>query len=335
MVSQLLRHGLDGDPVIATLTDGQEALWLLLWCVAGGMIGLWTHSFWRFVLVGAGGLLHLGLVTYIALLHSWWIPSVPPALAWLGTTALVTAYVAHLETAQRLLLMQLFSRHVSPEVAEEIWEQREQFFEGGRLRPQQLIATVVFTDLVGSTTVAEKLTQAALMDWLNMYMNAMAQQVIIHGGIIDKYMGDAIMALFGVPLARNTETEIGRDAVRAVECAIAMERTLKELNRAWQEQQAPMIGMRLGIYTGPLVAGSLGGTQRLEYTVIGDTVVTASRLESVDKHLFVPDHLEHPCRIFIGETTRRYLGDRFQTRRVGEVRLKGQDRVTPIYHVIG
>jgi adenylate cyclase len=231
--------------------------------------------------------------------------------------------------------MQLFSRHVSPEVAEEIWEQREQFFESGRLRPQQLIATVVFTDLVGSTTVAEKLTPAALMDWLNMYMNAMAQQVIIHGGIIDKYMGDAIMALFGVPLARSTEAEIGRDAVRAVECAVAMERTLKELNRAWQEQQAPMIGMRLGIYTGPLVAGSLGGTQRLEYTVIGDTVVTASRLESVDKHLFVPDHLEHPCRIFIGETTRRYLGDRFQTRRVGEVRLKGQDRVTPIYQVIG
>jgi hypothetical protein len=90
------------------------------------------------------------------------------------------------------------------------------------------------------------------MDWLNEYMEAMAQQVIDHGGVIDKYIGDSIMAIFGVPLPRKTNAEISRDAVNAVNCALAMERTLLQLNSRWREQRLPTIGMRIGIFTGPL-----------------------------------------------------------------------------------
>ncbi len=100
------------------------------------------------------------------------------------------------------MLMQLFSRHVSKEVAETIWLQREQFLDGGRPRPQRLVVTALFTDLTGFTTVSEKHPPEVLMEWLNEYMDAMARQVSRHGGVIRQYAGDSVVALFGVPVPR-------------------------------------------------------------------------------------------------------------------------------------
>jgi adenylate cyclase len=158
--------------------------------------------------------------------------------------------------------------------------------------------------------------------------------VIEHGGVIDKYIGDSIMAIFGVPVPRTTEAEISQDAVNAVKCALAMERSLIELNNRWREQQLPTIGMRIGIFTGPLVAGCLGSVQRLEYTVIGDTVNTASRLESFEKDFFALDCLNSPCRIIIGEATLRRLGPQFKTQRIGEVSLKGKNQKMTVHCVV-
>jgi adenylate cyclase len=336
IVSQLLRFALDGDSPIATVSDGLEAAWILLWSMLGGAVGIGVRSPWRFSLSAAGGLLLLGLADYFAFVTGWWIPLVPPAMAWLGSAALVTAYMSNQEKQQRTLLMQLFSKYVpNEEVAEIIWQQRDQLLDGGRLRPQNLTATVLFTDLMGFTAVAEKRDPQGVMDWLNAYMEAMAQRVIEHGGVIDKYIGDSIMAIFGVPLPRTTEAEISRDALNAVNCALDMEKTLIQLNDRWREQDLPTIGMRIGIFTGPLVAGSLGSVQRLEYTVVGDTVNTASRLEGFDKELFAPDYLSRPCRIIIGEATLCRLGDQFEAQKVGEASLKGKDQKITVYCVSG
>jgi adenylate cyclase len=198
-----------------------------------------------------------------------------------------------------------------------------------------MIVSVFFTDLVGFTTVSEKVEPQELVSWLSEYMEAMTPHVMDHQGVVLRYIGDAIMAIFGVPLARTTEAEIRQDAAHAVQCALAMEQTLRQLNQRWHERQLPMIGMRIGIFTGPVVAGSIGSVQRLEYNVYGDTVNTASRLESYDKQSFIPDFLHAPCRILIGEVTLRYLDDQYLTQRVGEVTLKGKEQKVTVYRVLG
>lgn len=259
---------------------------------------------------------------------------VPPALAWLPAATLTSVYMQHQEKEQRTLLMHLFSRHVSQEVAETVWREREHFLEHGRLRSQRLVASVFFTDLANFTTVSEQISPQALMDWLNEYMEAMFKHVAEYNGVINKYIGDSIMALFGAPLTRASEAEIKQDAINAVNCALAMNHTLKQLNQEWAEQGKPTIAMRVGIHTGPLIAGSLGSLERLEYTVIGDTVNTAARLESFDKTVHTPDPKHMPCRILVGETTAEYLDDLFQLEYVAEVQLKGKMETTKMYHVM-
>jgi adenylate cyclase len=334
IVSQLLRFGLDGAPVIKSGNEASERLWILLWSVLGGMIGLQLRSLGRFILAAASGLVILGGASYGALAYgATWIPLVPPAFAWFGSASVVTAYRSTQEKKQRSLMMQLFSRHLSKEIAEEVWKERDQFLDGRRPRPQRLTATVLFSDLVGFTSISEKLSPSALMEWLNHYMEAMSEVVIRHGGVINKYIGDSIMAVFGVPVARKDEGEIARDAENAVRCALAMEQRLVEMNSAWEAQGHPTIGMRIGIFTGPLVAGSLGGKERLEYTVIGDTVNTASRLEGYAKEGVEGVPLEGSCRILIGESTHQYLQKGFVTHRIGEVSLKGKDHKIHVYRV--
>ncbi len=335
IVSQLLRAALEGAAPMATPTKWQEVMWTLLWSGMGGVLGLRVRSPWRFSLAAGGGLMGLGLFDFLAFGKGWWLPLVPPALAWVTSAAVVTAYVSYRETVDRATLMQLFSRHVSKEVAETIWRDRDQFLDGERPRPQRVTATVFFTDLTGFTTVAEQHAPEVLMDWLNEYMDAMAQQISQHGGVIRQYAGDSIVVIFGVPVARRSDAEIRQDAVNAVNCALAMQATLRELNRRWRAQHRPTTGMRIGMFTGPVVAGILGSAARSEYVVVGDTVNTASRLESFDKAIFPPDPVNNPCRILIGDTTRGCLGDQFLTERVGDVSLKGKEHPVGIYRVIG
>jgi adenylate cyclase len=334
ITNQLIRLGLGSAAPVKTIKEWQEGIWIMLWSAIGALTGFKVRSPWKFSFAVASGLLAIGFFDFAVFNRGWWLPLVPPALAWFIAAVAITAYLSYQETVQRAALMQLFSRHVSKEVADGIWRDREQFLDGHRPRPQQLVATVLFTDLVGFTSVSEKLRPEELMDWLNECMEPMARLVSVHGGVIEQYSGDAIVAVFGVPIARKNEEEINQDAINAVNCALAMEAVLRDLNRRWLEQNRPTTAMRIGIYTGPMVAGSLGGADRLEYVVIGDTVNIASRLESFDKDLFARS-LSSPCRILIGEATLSRLGQRFLTERVGQVSLKGKEEKIHVYRIVG
>jgi adenylate cyclase len=230
--------------------------------------------------------------------------------------------------------MQLFSKQVSPDIAHAIWEQRDAFLAGERPRSQKLTATVLFTDLEGFSTTSEGLDPARLMDWLNEYMETMAGAIMAHHGVVEKYIGDAIMAVFGVPLPRATAEQIREDACNAVRCALAMEQGMEKLNTHWKARGLPVSGMRVGIHTGELVAGSLGSSDRQEYTVIGDAVNTASRLESFDKTWVDPDRSASRCRILISEATWALLGGQFNTKRVGTMLLRNKSEAVTIYSVV-
>ena len=335
IVSQLLRIGLDGVAPMGSLADWQETGWILLWSGLGGLVGFAIRSPWKLALTGMGCLLALGGLDLASFVGRWWLPLVPPALAWVGSAALATGYVSYREMVDRSNLMSLFSRHVSKEVAETIWRERDQFLDGGRPRSQRLVATMLFTDIAGYTPVAERLSPEELMEWLNTFMDGMTRQVTAHRGVVRQYAGDAIVVAFGVPAPRKTEEEIAQDAVNAVSCALAMGQTLSDLNRRWRADGLPTSGMRIGIFTGPVVGGTLGSAERSEYLVVGDAVNTAARLESLDKDLFAPDPDEYPCRILIGDTTLAYLGNHFETEYVANLALKGKQQKVDVYRVIG
>lgn len=334
VASQLLRLASGEARPIAIPPPWAAALWVLAWSATGSFAGIAIRAPWRFALAVLVGLAALTLVCLALFARAWWLPVVPAAAAWCASAAVAAAYSAYSEARQRGALMRLFSSSVSREIAESIWQRREEFLDGGRPRSERLVVTVLFTDLTGFTTVSERLGPEALMDWLNEYMQAMAGLVSRHGGVIRQYAGDSIVALFGVPFPRRGEAEIARDAVNAVECALAMEATLRALNRTWAAQGRPSAGMRIGIFTGAAVAGTLGSAERSEYVVVGDTVNTASRLESFDKQLFPPDPGGRACRILIGESTCMHLGHRFVTERVGDVLLRGKDQPVGVYRVL-
>ena len=334
-VSQLLRIATKGERPLWSPPRWMSWMWILLWAGLGAFLGVRTLKPLSLTAAVGLGLIVIVATAYVAFLKGWLWPVLPPWLAWLGATGFLVAYHSYRESAERGMLMRLFSQHVSKEVAEDIWRDREQFAGGGRPRPRRLVVTALFTDLTGFTTVSERVGPEALMDWLNEYMGALAPEISRHGGIIRQYAGDSIVAMFGVPVPRNTEAEIARDAVNAVRCALAMEHRLLELNQVWQAAGRPVTGMRVGIVTGEAVSGTLGSTDRWEYVVVGDTLNTASRLESFDKDIYPPDPLVRPCRTLIGDSTHAYVADVFDTEWVAEARLKGKQQLVAIYRVLG
>jgi adenylate cyclase len=331
-VSQLVRHGLGESRHLRVLPDWQEALLVLLFAVLGCTLGIRLRGVFVSVLSALCGLAMVWLLGALSFRAGCWIPIVSPAIAWVSAGGIVTAWSSNREKTQRNLLMQLFSRHVSTEVADQIWRERNEFLAGGRPRARRLVATVLFLDMKGYTPQAEKMDPERLMDWVNRFMELMAQKVADCGGIVDDYFGDGLKANFGPPFPRTSEAEIAEDAQRAVRCGLAMEEALHSLNAQYRRRGFPPVTMRVGIHTGPVVAGSMGSASRLKYTVVGDVVVTAQRLESLNpvEH----DFDAHPCRILISGQTQTYLDQSFQVDALGQFSLKGKAEQVTVYRVL-
>ncbi len=338
VVDQLLRSARGITKPLQVLPHWQEVMGVIIVSLLGSFVGLGggrrpvlgTTALVGTVLLGLALLLLVGFAAFKA---GWWVPMAPSMLAWLGSAGLLTAWASGRESAQREQLMGIFARHVSPHVAEEIWQRRREFLAAGRPRPQRLQATVLFVDMRGYTARAETMDPAALMDWVGAFMARMAEEISQHGGVVDDYFGDGIKANFGVPVPRVDEGEVDEDARRAARAALSMVHALDELNASYRERGAPECAMRIGIDTGPVVAGSLGAADRLKYTVVGDVVVTAQRLEATDA---VPhDFAAEPCRILASEATCRRLGDEFKTEPLEPVALKGRAEPVALRRLVG
>ncbi len=333
IASQLVRLGLGESRAIGFLAEWQEVAMIVALAALGAAAGAWLRSGVAFAVAVVAGVLALWLCGWLAFMGELWAPIVPSSLAWIGSAGLVTAYRSGRERAARAALMQLFARRVSPELAAEIWRRRDALLAEGRMRPQRLVATVLFVDMKGYTARAEKMEPGALMDWVNEFMAEMGSVIARHGGLVDDYFGDGIKAAFGVPFPRESEQEILGDARNAVQAALEMERSLLMLNGRWQTRSLPTVGMRVGIATGSVVAGEMGSEgNRLKYTVVGDVAVTAQRLESLDDSEH--DFSRRPVRILVEERTAALLGERFATRRLGSFHLKGREVPVEVHAVL-
>lgn len=183
--------------------------------------------------------------------------------------------------AERQQIMQLFSRYVSAEVASEIWERRSELSLAGEERS----ATVLFSDIRSFTQLTAGKPSATVLAWLNRYFTAMDEVIREEGGFLNKFIGDGLMVLFGVPLSDGTEA----DAWRAVRCGVRMLQRVEKLNRDNRSDPNYLpIHIGVGIHTGTLTCGNVGSQARLEYSVIGETVNLASRLESLTKDYHTP-----------------------------------------------
>ena len=267
-------------------------------------------------------------VSLLALtISNLWLPTAAP----IGTIFLVGLSVQWQEQKEKQQLMSLFARHVSQETATLIWQHRDEIFQNGQLDAKEMIATVMFSDIRNFTTISEGMKPRELLNWLNSYLGAMAECVQRHHGVVDKYIGDAVMAVFGIPLPHRRAEEIQQDAINAVSAAISMQERLITLNQELERSGKPTISIGIGIHTGLVIAGSIGGSQRLNYSVLGDAVNVASRLEQLNKST-KGGNLHN---ILISETTFQLIKQHFSTQKIQQLQLRGRRQLTMIYAITG
>jgi adenylate cyclase len=181
--------------------------------------------------------------------------------------------------------------------------------------------TVFFSDVAGFTTIAEQLTPEALVRLLNDYLTEMTNIVFKYDGMLDKYEGDAIMAVFGAPISQPDH------AYKACAAALEMQEQLIKLRELWGKQGRPQLHARCGINSGQMVVGNMGSENRFDYTVMGDAVNLGARLEPANK--------QYRTKIMIGEQTYKLAGDQIIVRGLDLLRVKGKTEPVKVYELLG
>jgi adenylate cyclase len=330
ITSQLVSVALGEQSLLWVTPNWMEALWILGWACLGGTIA-WgvRHPLKLGLLIPAASLLAVAASLGLFYLQGW-VPMVTPVLALLVTGGGVVIQRAYTAQQQQQMVMALLGQSTSPQIAQALWQHRDRLIQGGKLPGQRLTASILFIDIAGFSTIAEAMPPEDLMLWLNEFLEAMTLTVQEHRGIVNKFTGDGLLALFGVPLGAASVAEIQANAQNAVAAALAMGDRLQQLHQSWQQRQRPTPAMRVGIFTGDVVVGSLGGKERLEYGVIGDGVNIASRLESCHKEIQGPI-----CRVLISDETLRYVQDLVAVKSWGAIALKGKQVALNVYQVLG
>lgn len=256
----------------------------------------------------------IGLSVYL-FAGGTWVSMVQPLLAIALSLFGGTAYRYFVEDAERRKVSRLFGRYVSRDVYEQLMSNPDLAELGGRRREM----TVLFSDIRGFTSITEKGDPEALVAQLNEYFTRMVDIVFAHGGTLDKFVGDMVMALFGAPVGDPGHAD------HAVAAAVDMVAALGELNAKWTAEGRATLDIGIGINSGEMIAGNIGSSAVMSYTVIGDNVNLGSRLESLNK--------DYRTRIIISDATRLELTNQYNLRPLGGVVVKGKTRPVEIFEV--
>jgi adenylate cyclase len=251
-----------------------------------GVIALARQTLvWRLVVVGLALACQLAVGVLAQQRLQRWLPLLAPTAGVVLLAGLYSGEAYLREGRERRRLRRTFERYVAPGVVAEILA--DPAAAQGVLRGRTLDVSVLFCDLKGFTSLTRQRSAAgeseAHVRQLNVYLSAMVDVVMAHGGTVDKFIGDAVMAVFGSPVARGVREE----ARAAVDCAVAMGQALEALNTRWRQEGVQPLENGIGIASGPAVVGQIGSPKRMEFTVIGDTVNRAARLESLTRSVGV------------------------------------------------
>jgi adenylate cyclase len=328
LAALLDRYNGDHTRRIRTLPGWSDAVLELLAAALGLGLGEAFRQLRRSVL--AVGLMAVLLVggSVVLLLANVWIGLAMPlaALVMMAGAAWLRRGAASQEQQQQI--ERLLGQTTSPAVARALWNQREQLLSDGRFEGRQLNVTVLMSDTCNFTTVSERLDPRSLLAWLNQGMSRFVPAITTRGGMVNKFTGDGLLAVFGAPLSDGPEA----DALSAVEAALAIQSVVEELNEGLAERGEPAMHLRIGVHSGEVLAGSIGSSERLEYAVIGDAVNCASRLESVEK-----ERQRNRCRVLVSAETRSLLPDDLALRWEGWglVPLKGRQEPLEVWELLG
>jgi len=260
-------------------------------------------------------------VTYIFFKNGIWIEIFYPLSVMVFMWTMLNGVNYFSEEVEKKYIRNVFGHYISPALVEELIKKPEMVKLGGDKKE----LTAFFSDIAGFTSISEKLTPEELVEYLNDYLSIMSDVILRHNGTIDKYIGDAIMAIFGAPVHSEKNAE---DACLA---ALEYQQKLEEFRIRCRENGKPPIYARIGINTGDMVVGNMGcnigKNKKFNYTIIGDEVNLASRLEGVNKF--------YETNIIISQGTYEKVKDKFEVRLLEIGRVKGKEHAVKIYQLIG
>jgi len=247
---------------------------------------------------------------YVFIAYHLWIKITYLILGVLMTTIPTTLLEYVVEAGKRSFITDAFSRYLSPELVEDLANNPDMLKLGGEER----ILTAFFSDIASFSSFSEKMTPTELVTFLNEYLSVMSNIILARGGTIDKYEGDAVIAFFGAPLPMEDH------AYQCTMASLEQQWALAELRKKWKEEGLPEVNIRIGLNSGPMVVGNMGAESRMNYTMMGDHVNLAARLEGVGK--------QYKVSILVSGDTRDMISDKIYCRFVDRVRVVG--RSTPV-----
>ncbi|MDX8396097.1 MAG: adenylate/guanylate cyclase domain-containing protein [Mariprofundaceae bacterium] len=262
-------------------------------------------------------LIILGLSLWLFSEYGLWLKVVYLVMGVLMTTVPVTLLEYMAESGKRAFIHDAFSRYLAPEVVDRLTKNPDALKLGGEER--QL--TAMFSDIASFSSFSEKMTPVELVNFLNEYLTAMSDLILERGGTIDKYEGDAVMAFFGAPV------DMLDNATQCVLSALEQQSLLSVLRKRWCDEGHPEVHIRIGVNSGPMVVGNMGTPTRMNYTIMGDHVNLASRLEGVCKQYRVP--------ILMSRETYMEAREKVSSRFVDRVRVVGRSKPVDLYEPLG
>jgi adenylate cyclase len=264
------------------------------------------------------GLVGFGLIVYVAFAKfGMWLAFVVPAGTMLTNYAAITSFRMIFEEREKRKIRKSFSSYVSPGVISLIEQDPKKYFRpGGEMKE----LTIMFSDIRSFTTISEGMSPDDLVHFLNEYLGEMTDIIFKRWGTLDKYIGDAIMGFWGSPYPQEDH------AIRACACALDMTTRLEELNMKWEALGKKPISTGIGINTGPVNVGNMGSDKRMSWTVMGDHVNLASRVEGQTK--------DYRCRIICGEGTFVRAREHYVFRDLDKIRVTGKTQPVNIYELL-